>query len=169
MQRRIATGLVAGLIAGIAFTLVALFLKTTLPEGGRTSMLLVMAEAFHSHGPLVGWIASLIYTVIVGGVFGWLASVEPHDEVRTTLWGGLYGLAWWIVSGLIILPALLGKVPLSSAAIDATRPVALASLVEHVLYGVILGYVFALLTAYVDRRHETRAATHRAAGGRDRR
>jgi len=140
MQRRIATGLVAGLTAGIAFTLVALFLKTTLPDGGRTSMLLVAAEAFHSHGPLAGWIASLIYTVIIGGIFGWLASAQALDEIRMTLWGGLYGLAWWIVSGLIIVPALFGKVPLSSAAIDATRPVALASLIEHVLYGVILGY-----------------------------
>jgi len=163
MQRRIATGLVAGLIAGIAFTLVALFLRTTLPDGGRTSMLLVAAEAFHSHGPLAGWIASLIYTVIVGGIFGWLATAQPLDEIRTTLWGGLYGLAWWIVSGLIIVPALSGKVPLSPAAIDTTRPVALASLIEHVLYGVILGYVFALLAVYVDRRHETHARTHRAA------
>jgi len=163
MQRRIATGLVAGLIAGIAFTLVALFLKTNLPEGGRTSMLLVAAEAFHAHGPLAGWIASLIYTVVIGGIFGWLASAQALDEIRTTLWGGLYGLAWWIVSGLIIVPALSGRVPLSSAAIDATRPVALASLIEHLLYGVILGYVFALLAVYVDRRHGTHATTHRAA------
>ena len=163
MQRRIATGLVAGLTAGIAFTLVALFLKTTLPDGGRTSMLLVAAEAFHSHGPLAGWIASLIYTVIIGGIFGWLASAQALDEIRMTLWGGLYGLAWWIVSGLIIVPALSGKVPLSPAAIDSTRPVALASLIEHVLYGVILGYVFALLAVYVDRRHEAHAATHRVA------
>lgn len=164
MQRRIATGLVAGLVAGIVFTLVALLLKTTLPDGGRTSMLLVAAEAFHSHGPLAGWIASLIYTVIIGGIFGWLAaSAQALDEIRLTLWGGLYGLACWIVSGLIIVPALFGKVPLSSAAIDATRPVALASLIEHVLYGAILGYVFGLLAVYVDRRHETHAATHRAA------
>src|SRR5215472_15264619 len=162
MQRRIATGLVAGLTAGIAFTLVALFLKTTLPDGGRTSML-VAAEAFHSHGPLAGWIASLIYTVIIGGIFGWLASAQALDEIRMTLWGGLYGFAWWIVSGLIIVPALSGRVPLSSAAIDATRPVALASLIEHLLYGVILGYVFALLAVYVDRRHGTHATTHRAA------
>ena len=164
MQRRIATGLLAGLIAGIAFTLVALFLRTTLPDGGRTSMLLVAAEAFHSHGPLAGWVASLVYTVIIGGIFGWLASAQPAlDEVRLTLWGGLYGLAWWIVNGLVILPALFGKVPLSSAAIDSTRPVALASLIEHVLYGVILGYVFAVLAVYVDRRHATHATTHRAA------
>src|SRR5262245_7700709 len=163
MQRRIATGLVAGLIAGIAFTLVALFLKTSLPDGGRTSMLLVAAEAFHSHGPLAGWIASLIYTVIIGGIFGWLASAQSLDEVQTTLWGGLYGLAWWIVSGLIIVPALSGTMPLSPAAIDSARPVALASLIEHVLYGVILGYVFALLAVYVGRRQATRATAHRAA------
>jgi hypothetical protein len=159
MDRRIGTGLVAGLIAGIVFTVVALFLKTTTPDGDQTSMLVVAAEALHSHGWVAGWIASLIYTVIIGGIFGWLVSAEPANEPRMMVWGGLYGLAWWIVSGLILIPALLAKVPLSSAALDAMKPVALASLIEHVLYGVILGFVF---TTFVDRRH-AHAAPHHAA------
>jgi uncharacterized membrane protein len=163
MERRIGTGLVAGLIAGIVFTLVALFLETAMPGGEHTSMLIVLAEALHSHGRLAGWVACLIYTVIIGGIFGGLVSAEPATEPRLLVWGGLYGLAWWIVSGLLLIPALLGKVPLSSAALDAMKPVALASLVEHVLYGVVLGIVFALLATYVDRRHETHAARHRAA------
>lgn len=162
-ERRIATGFVAGLIAGIVFALVALFLKTTLPDGERTSMLIVAAETLHSHGWLAGWIASLVYTVLVGGIFGWLVKSQALTEPQLTLWGALYGLGWWIVSGLIVIPAFLGKVPLSSAALDATRPVALASLIEHVLYGAILGYVYAVLTTFVDRRYGTRAATRHAA------
>ena len=161
MEKRIGAGLVAGLIAGIVFTLVALFLKTRLPDGEQTSMLVVAAEALHSHGWVAGWIASLIYTVIVGGVFGWLVRTETSNEPRMMMWGGLYGLAWWIVSGLLVIPALLAKIPLSSAALDAVRPVALASLIEHLLYGVILGFIFALLTTYVDWRHH--AVTHHAA------
>jgi hypothetical protein len=161
MDRRIGTGLVAGLIAGIVFTVVALFLRTTMPDGEQTSMLIVAAEALHSRGWVAGWLASLIYTAIVGGVFGWLVGTEPVNEPRMMVWGGLYGLAWWIVSGLILVPALLAKIPLSSAALDAMKPVALASLIEHVLYGVILGCVFALLTSFVDRRH-AHAAHHAA-------
>jgi Na+(H+)/acetate symporter ActP len=163
MDRKIGTGLVAGLIAGVVFTLVALFLKTTMPDGEQTSMLIVAAEALHSHGGVAGLIASLIYTVILGGIFGWLVKAEPPNEPRLMVWGGLYGLAWWLVSALIVLPALLAKMPLSSAAVDAMRPVALASLIEHLLYGVILGFVYALLTTYVDRRHGTHAVTHHAA------
>jgi hypothetical protein len=162
MERRIGTGLVAGLIAGTVFTLVALFLGTVMPGGEHTSMLIVLAEALHSHGRLAGWVASLVYTVIVGGIFGWLVSGEPVNGSRLTVWGGLYGLGWWIVSGLVFLPALLGKVPLSSAALDAMKPVALASLIEHVLYGVVLGIVFTLLAPFVERRHEAHAARHRA-------
>jgi hypothetical protein len=160
MGRGIGTGLVAGLIAGIVFTLVALFLKTTLPDGEQTSLLVVAAEALHSHGWVAGWIASLIYTLVIGGLFGWLVSAEAPNEPRLMMWGGLYGLAWWILHGLIVVPALLAKVPLSSAALDAMKPVALASLIDHLLYGVILGFVFALLTTYVDRRHAH--ATHHA-------
>ena len=151
MEKRIGAGL----------TLVALFLKTTLPDGEQTSMLVVAAEALHSHGWVAGWIASLIYTAIIGGVFGWLVRAETSNEPRMMMWGGLYGLAWWIVSGLLVIPALLAKIPLSSAALDAVRPVVLASLIEHLLYGVILGFVFALLTTYVDPRHH--AVTHHAA------
>ena len=161
MEKRIGAGLVAGLITGIVFTLVAMFLKTTMLDGEQTSMLVVAAEALHSHGWVAGWIASLIYTVIIGGVFGWLVRAETSNEPRMMMWGGLYGLAWWIVSGLLVIPALLAKIPLSSAALDAVRPVALASLIEHLLYGVILGFIFALLTTYVDWRH--RAVTHHAA------
>jgi hypothetical protein len=40
--------------------------------------------------------------------------------------------------------------------------VALASLIEHVLYGVILGFVFAWLLTYVERRHEAHGARHHA-------
>src|SRR5262249_37269963 len=124
------------------------------PAGDNASMLVVAAEALHSHGRLAGWVACLVYTVIIGGIFGWLVSAEPMDGPRLTLWGGLYGLAWWIVSNLVLIPALLAKVPLSSAALDATKPVALPSLIEHVLYGVILGLVFTGLLTYVERRHE---------------
>ncbi len=109
MERRIGTGLVAGLIAGIVFTLVALFLKTTGPDGGQTSMLIVAAEELHSHGWVAGWIASLIYTIVIGGIFGWLVSAEAPNEPRLMVWGGLYGLVWWILSGLFVVPALLGE------------------------------------------------------------
>src|SRR5437879_13409696 len=99
MEKRIGAGLVAGRIAGIVFTLVALFLKTTLPDGEQTSMLVVWAEALHSHGWVAGWIASLIYTAIIGGVFGWLARAETPNHPRMSGWGGLNGLAWWLLRG----------------------------------------------------------------------
>ena len=93
MERRIGTGLVAGLVAGIVFTLVALFLKTTLPDGAQTSMLVVAAEELHSHGWVAGWIASLIYTIVIGGIFGWLVSAEAPNEPRLMVWGG-WCTAW---------------------------------------------------------------------------
>src|SRR5437016_12652761 len=101
MEKRIGAGLVAGLIAGIFFTLVALFLKTTMPDGEQTSMLVVAAEALHSHGWVAGWIASLIYTAIIGGVFGWLVRAETSNEPRMMQWGGRSGLAWRLRSCLL--------------------------------------------------------------------
>ncbi len=162
MERRIGIGALAGLIAGIVFTVVALFLKTTMPDGEQTSMLVVAAETIHAHGWLAGWIASLVYTVGIGAIFGWLAATKTPSESQSMVFGALYGVAWWIVSGLIVIPALLERVPLSSEAVDAMRPLALASLVEHLLYGVILGFVFPLLVMYLDRRHGAQAQHHAA-------
>src|SRR3989442_15941781 len=114
MEKRIGAGLVAGLIAGIVFTLVALFLKTTLPDGEQTSMLVVWAEALHSHGWVAGWIASLIYTAIIGGGFGLLGRAHTSNQPRVMAWGSLFGLAWGIRGGLLAIPALLPKIPLAS-------------------------------------------------------
>src|SRR3989442_13558598 len=123
MEKRIGAGLVAGLIAGIVFTLVALFLKTTLPDGEQTSMLVVAAEALHSHGWVAGWIASLIYTAIIGGVFGWVVRAETSNKARVMVWGGLYGRAWGDVGAPRGAPAPLANVRLSSAAPQPGRQV----------------------------------------------
>lgn len=153
MARKIATGAAAGLIGGVIFALMAQLITTSTSSGDRASMLITAAETVHSHGLLAGWVATLIYTLVIGGLFGWLLRTQTQmmmNEPTLMVWGGLYGVVWWVVSGLVVVPALLWIVPLSSDAM--MRPVVLASLAEHVVYGVILGFMFARITKYVDRR-----------------
>ena len=154
MKSKIAAGVAAGLIAGIIFTLLAQFITTTAPDGERTSLLITAATAIHSHWRMAGWIASLVYSVAIGGFFGWLLRTQTQTlrEMPLMFWGGLYGIAWWVLSGLIVVPVLHGSVPLSSDALAVMRPVIFLSLPEHVVYGVILGFAFARITTYLNRR-----------------
>lgn len=163
MERRIAAGAAAGLIAGVIFALLAQLIVVSTPDGARTSMVIMAAAAVHSYGWLAGWIASLFYGVVIGGFFGRLlhSHTRPLDDQTLTVLGGMYGMGWWIVSSVVVVPALLGRVPLSSDAVAVVRPVALASLAAHLVYGVILGFTFARIAKYVTRlRRRTGRATH---------
>ena len=153
MKKKIAAGAAGGLLAEVIVALMAQLIMVSTPGGDRTSTLITAATAIHSHGWLAGWVASLVYSVVIGGFFGRLlhSQARPLNEQTLMVLGGMYGVGWWILSGVVVVPALLGRVPLSSDAVAVMRPLALASLAEHVVYGVILGFAFARIAKYVDR------------------
>ncbi len=59
--------------------------------------------------------------------------------------GALWGLVWWVLGGLILMPVLLGMPPFASLRMPEMRPVAIGSLVGHLIFGVILGLGFVRL------------------------
>jgi len=75
------------------------------------------------------------------------------------LWGGVYGLGWWIVAGIVLVPAALARWPLSIAAVDQVRGVALPLLIGHLVYGVILGLVWCRITSRPSFQRHTSQAT----------
>jgi hypothetical protein len=79
------------------------------------------------------------------------------------MWGGLYGVGWWIVAELVLIPVLLAVWPLSITAVDRVRDVALPLLVGHVVYGVILGAVW---SRFMEVRRPHRWAARPDAGTR---
>jgi hypothetical protein len=89
--------------------------------------------------PLAGWLVYPVYGVAIGALFGWLLGHGALDKVRAAMWGGLYGVGWWIAAELVLIPVLLAVWPLSASAVDRVRDVALPLLIGHVVYGVILG------------------------------
>jgi hypothetical protein len=136
MQKTLAAGAAAGAIGGIVFAgLMRLF-----PLGAEhRSMIAFAGDLVRAGSPLIGWLVYPIYGVAIGALFGWLLGVGALDKVRAAMWGGLYGVGWWIAAELVLIPALLAFWPLSISAVDRVRDVALPLLVGHVVYGVILG------------------------------
>ena len=157
MNRKIAAGAAAGLIAGLAFDVA----MRAIPARTGGSMITFAATAVHSTHPLAGWLAYAVYGVLIGALFGWLVANQPLDDGAAMVWGGLYGLGWWIVAGLVLLPALRPAWPFSITAIDQAREVAFPLLIGHVVYGVILGLAWSEITRRGSQRRPSAAALPR--------
>jgi hypothetical protein len=134
MERKIATGVAGGLVAGLVFAVVM-----RVVPGPNGSMIASAARAVHLARPLAGWLAYLIYGGLIGGLFGWLLRNQRLGDTSAMLWGALYGLAWWIVAGLILVPIARGSWPFSTLAVDQSREFALPLLIGHIVYGGVLG------------------------------
>ncbi len=56
-----------------------------------------------------------------------------------------YGVLWWVLGGLILMPVFLGMPTFAPLQMPMMRGVALGSLLGHVIFGVILGAGFVSL------------------------
>jgi uncharacterized membrane protein YagU involved in acid resistance len=134
--RAVARGALAGIIGGLLFTVVMVEVGAL----GRVSELVGAESSF------TGFFVHMAIAVIIGGTYA-LVFRRLSFDVRSGLgWGVAYGLLWWILGALTLLPVLLGGEPQWSAS-EAAR--AFPSLVGHLAYGMGLGVTFyALETRY---------------------
>lgn len=146
MRNEIANGIVAGLIGGIIFGIMMQMMTAPTPEGGQMPMMAMVAKVVRSDSVAVGWLYHLFNSAVIGGIFGWLLGTRSHTFGAGLGWGAVYGFAWWIIGGLILMPLLLGMPPFAPLQMAPMRPVAMGSLAGHLIYGVVLGGGLAILT-----------------------
>ena len=103
-------------------------------------MLPMIASMVGSTSAAVGFIVHLVISVLIGlalAVPG--AGLLTGSLVRSAIIGVAYGALWWMLGSLLIMPAMMGMPVL---AIDGAS---LMSLMGHIIYGLILGLVAALI------------------------
>lgn len=132
--RALAVGGVAGVVGGLAF--------------GRwmaqTGFFPLVAGLVGSDSAAVGMTLHLVFAVVIGMSLGVLFQRDLRGFGSGMGWGLGYGMFWWFVGPLTVMPLWLGQ-PLDWS---WTRGAALfGSLVGHVVYGLLAG----LLYAAVDR------------------
>jgi uncharacterized membrane protein YagU involved in acid resistance len=130
MLARARNGALAGLAGGVVF-------------GAMMGMLPMVAMLVGSTSAAVGAVVHLVISAGLGVLF---ALVVP--SLRTGMMlaaGAVYGVVWWVLGPLLIMPALLGMTRM----IFAVDTPALMSLVGHVLFGVATAGVLLAL------RHRT--------------
>ncbi len=133
----LAWGAAASLAGGLVFSLVMLqvgFLPTVARLAGGSS-------------PLLGFAVHLVISALIGMSFGLLFQYEAPNVVAGVAWGLVYGIIWWFIGPLTLLPILLGgSFTWTTQAAAAFLP----SLIGHLLYGGATAAVFMLM----QRRHE---------------
>lgn len=145
MRSDVANGIVSGLVGGIIFGIMMQMMTAPTLEGGQMPMMAMAAKVVRSDIMAVGWLYHLFNSAVIGAVFGWLLGTRSQTYAAGLGWGALYGFAWWILGGLILMPLFLGMAPFAPLQMEPMRRVAMGSLVGHLIYGLILGGGFAML------------------------
>ena len=146
MRSDIYNGIVAGLVGGVVFGIMMQMMSAPTPDGGQMPMMAMVAKVVRAESMVVGWIYHLFNSAVIGAIFGWLLGSRSHHVGAGLGWGATYGFIWWILGGLVLMPVFLGMAPFAPLMMEPMRPVAMGSLIGHLIYGVILGGGFAILT-----------------------
>ncbi len=129
-------GAIASLAGGLLFSLIMLsigFLPKVAGLVGGTS-------------PFLGFVVHLGISVAIGMSYGVLFQREAPDFGSGLIWGLLYGLIWWFIGPLTLMPVLLGG---TFSWTTQTATALLPSLVGHLIYGAATAAVF----LFLERRH----------------
>lgn len=132
LSRAIIVGGLSGLLGGWAF--------------GRwmtqVSFYNVIAGLVGSQSAAVGVALHFTFAFIIGASFGVLFQRDVRSTGSCATWGAAYGLLWWFWGPLTILPLWQGHFP-DWSALHARE--LFGSLVGHIIYGVIVGLVYAVV------------------------
>lgn len=145
MGSRVVAGGAAGVIAGIAFGLMMQAMSAPTPDGGQMPMMAMVAMVVGSTSVAVGWLYHLFNSVVIGALFGWLLGARVHALGSGLAWGAVWGFVWWVFGGLVLMPLALGMTPFAPLMMAPMRPVAMGSLMGHVVYGLVLGATYAAM------------------------
>jgi hypothetical protein len=139
MRSDIGSGMIAGLIGGVFFGIMMQMMNAPTPQGGEMPMMAMVAMVVRSNNTLVGWLYHLFNSALIGAIFSWLFGRRLQSFAAGLGWGAAYGFVWWILGALILMPIFLGMLPLAPLLMEPMRPVAMGSLLGHLIYGIILG------------------------------
>jgi uncharacterized membrane protein YagU involved in acid resistance len=129
-------GAAASLAGGLLFSLVMV----------ATGFLPQVASLVGGSSPALGFVVHMGISALVGMSYGVLFGYEAPDFGSSVAWGLVYGLVWWFLGPLTLMPILLGG---QFTWTTEAATVALPSLIGHLIYGAATACTFLLL----ERRH----------------
>jgi uncharacterized membrane protein YagU involved in acid resistance len=140
MGDNVRAGAAGGLLAGLLFGLMMQMMSAPGPGGAPMPMMVMVAQVVGSTSAAVGWLYHLFNSAVIGAAFGLLLGGRVRDSLGgSLLLGAGWGVLWWVLGALILMPLLLGMPPFAPLRMAPMRAVAVGSLVGHLVYGAVLG------------------------------
>ncbi len=130
MERHITIkgGLWGGVVGGVVFGVLM----------AMVGMMPMIAMLVGSESVVVGWVVHLLISAGTGALFALLFSHMIHHKSQAVWFGVLYGVLWWVLGALILMPSLLGMGVQFANMFDQMR---MMSLLGHLIFGVLLAIV----------------------------
>lgn len=135
LPTRLVAGVVGGLAGGAVFGILMQMM----------GMMPMVAMLIGSEAVAVGWLVHLFNSALFGAIYAVLFGAWADRLGTGALIGLGYGVIWWILGALLIMPAWLGM------GVFQLNTMAWQSLMGHLLYGLILGVVYALVRPRLSR------------------
>jgi hypothetical protein len=139
--QRLLAGIIGGVVGGLAFgALMAMM-----------GMLPMIASIVGSKSAVVGFFYHMFNSVVIGALFGLILGSLSRTYGQGVVFGLLYGVVWWVLGPMILMPLLLGmgSEGIASQFGAAFSAPMLMSLLGHLIYGLLTGVVY---VAYVTSR-----------------
>lgn len=124
---RVGAGAVAGLAGGIVFGVLM----------AMTGMLATIAAMVGSASPAVGAVVHLVISAGIGALFALIFA--PRSLAVTLAAGAGYGVVWWVIGPLVMMPLMMGMSPFTFG------PATLPALMGHIIYGLITAGMLVVL------------------------
>ena len=124
-------GIVGGLAGGVVFGLLM----------AVWGMLPMVAKLVGSSSPAVGFLVHLGISAVIGAGYGLLVSDRVARPGPTLAAGLSYGVLWWVLGPLTLMPLLLGMGLGVHWNLGAAQQM-LPSLYGHLLYGLALAVTY---------------------------
>jgi uncharacterized membrane protein YagU involved in acid resistance len=131
--QRLVAGVIGGVVGGLAFGALMTML----------GMLPIVASVVGSNSAMVGFLYHMFNSVVIGALFGFILGSLSCTYAKGAVFGLLYGLVWWVLGPMILMPLLrmgFGGIPSQFGA--AFSGSMLMSLLGHLIYGVLIGLVY---------------------------
>lgn len=122
-------GLIGGLVFGAMMSIIGMMPK--------------IAALVGSGSASVGWIVHLIISMTIGLFFVWWFGTRVYSYGDGARYGVLHGFIWWIAGPSVLMPLLMGMGAQFGSILSRTN---LMSLLGHLVFGLLLGLVYAVST-----------------------
>lgn len=129
----IQTGAIAALVGGGIFGVQMLV----------AGMMPMIASMVGSESVVIGFILHMLISAIIGATFGFIAPRLSQNLAVLTVGGFIWGLVWWVLGALVIMPLVLGM----GEMVLVVGDMQLGSLIGHSIFGITMGVFYFILSA----------------------